>query len=148
MAAARRTLQIQPNNANGYAMQAFVLVNAGEPEKAIVSLRQAKRLNPNATHIYLFIEAQADFLMGRYAVAARQLELAAQRNPAFDRAHFMLAAAYAHLGEIEKATWSLQEALVLRPGRTLAEERRNVLYKRPADIDRYIDGLRKAGLSE
>lgn len=148
VAAARRTLEIQPNNANGYAMQAFVLVNAGKPEKAIASVRQAKRLNPNATHIYLFIEGQADFLMGRYTEAIQHLEKAVQRNPAFDRAQFMLAAAYAQAGQTEKANWSLQEALALRPGRTLAEEQRNVLYKRPADIDRYIGGLRKAGLSE
>ncbi len=52
------------------------------------------------------------------------------------------------MGRIEEAEWEAQEALTLLPNLTLSQRRGNVPYKERADIDRYMEGLRKAGLPE
>ncbi len=52
------------------------------------------------------------------------------------------------MGRIEDAEWEAQEALTLLPNLTLSQRRGNVPYKERADIDRYSEGLRKAGLPE
>ena len=46
------------------------------------------------------------------------------------------------------AEWEAQEALTLLPELTLRQRRAIVPYKKQADVERYIDGLRKAGIPE
>ncbi len=80
--------------------------------------------------------------------AAVAFETAVERNPHFLRGHLRLAATYGQLERIDEAEWEVQEALTLLPGATLRQRRDIVPYKRQVDIDRYIDGLRMAGLPE
>ena len=50
------------------------------------------------------------------------------------------------MGRIDEAREAWREAQVINPTYSL-EQRRNVLpYKNPADFDRIVEGLRKAGL--
>ena len=76
------------------------------------------------------------------------LEKSVDRNPALDRSHLTLAAAYAALGQIDEAVWSVEEALAINSYLTLERERRESLYLRDRDINHYIDALRKAGVPE
>ncbi|MGB5706201.1 MAG: hypothetical protein WBM41_05175, partial [Arenicellales bacterium] len=69
-----------------------------------------------------------------------------ERNPAFDRLQLLLAATLAHLGKLEEAEWALQEALFVRPDLSLADERSDSILARDEDIERYIKGLKIAGL--
>ncbi len=46
------------------------------------------------------------------------------------------------------AEWEAQEILGLEPGFSLSRERRRVIFQKGDDMDRYIAGLRKAGLPE
>jgi len=52
------------------------------------------------------------------------------------------------LGRIEDAKWEAEEVLTLLPDFTVSAERERAPYKRQVDLDRYIEGLRKAGLPE
>jgi len=69
-------------------------------------------------------------------------------NPAFPDAHATFAAASAHLGHMDDARAGLYEFMRLIPGLTAGDERLIRPFRRPADRERFLDGLRKAGLPE
>jgi len=144
---AKKTIQLYPNYVDGQATLAFIQSYSGLLEEALESLKRARKINPRNTGVYLEIEGRSLFLLGRYDEALQILEAAAQRNPAVDRIHLLLAATYAELGRLEDAAWSIQEALSINPEISLANERQEAIYLRESDLDLYIGALRKAGLS-
>ncbi len=73
------------------------------------------------------------------------MERVVESNPEFVRGHRLLAAAYGQIGRIEDAEWEVGEVLTLQPAFSLKAERARAAYINPG-LDRYIDGLRKAGL--
>jgi adenylate cyclase len=146
--AANRTLEVHQNYADGHATLAFILSFSGKLEEALMALNRAKQLNPQATGVYLGVEGRILFLLERYNSAVEMLEKSVDRNPALDRSHLTLAAAYAALGQIDEAAWSVEEALAINSYLTLERERRESLYLRDRDINHYIDALRKAGVPE
>jgi adenylate cyclase len=146
--AAQRTVEVHPNYADGQATLAFIQSYSGKLDEALESLDRAMQINPQGTGVYLAIKGRILFLMRRYDEAIRVLEVALDRNPAFDRIHMHLAAALAELGRLEDAAWSVEEALAISPNLSLARERRESLYLEQSDIDHYIEALRKAGLPQ
>ena len=69
-------------------------------------------------------------------------------NPNFPDAHGVLAASAAHLGHIREARIGLTGFMRLLPGLTLNDPRLIRPFRRPQDRERFLDGLRKAGLLE
>jgi TolB-like protein/Flp pilus assembly protein TadD len=148
IAASRRALKLDPNYADAYGQMALILNYAGRPEAALEAIRKAMRLDPRRPFFYVWIKGQAHYLMRHYDAAIAEFERVVERNPANPAGHLGLAAAYAQVGRIEDAEWQAQEILALFPDFTLARERQREPYKDPAHLDRYIEGLRKAGLPE
>jgi hypothetical protein len=69
-------------------------------------------------------------------------------NPAFPDAHATFAVASAHLERMADARAGLDELMRLMPGLAAGDERLIRPFRRPADRERFLDGLRKAGLPE
>lgn len=145
---ARRMIEVHPNYADGQATMAFIQSYSGELEGALKSLERAKQINPQGTGIYLSIEGRVLYFLKRYAIAVRVLQQSIERNPAFDRTHLHMAATLAETGRLDDAAWSIDEALAITPNLSLARERSESLYRDPADLERYVSALRKAGLPE
>ena len=59
-----------------------------------------------------------------------------------------MAASCGQLGRMQEATNELKELLKLMPGMTADDVRKQVPFKRTGDMERYIDGLKKAGLEQ
>jgi adenylate cyclase len=70
------------------------------------------------------------------------------RQPIAPWSYVGLACAYAQLGQLEEARAAAAELLRINPGFTIEREKRFLVYKDPKDLERDIDGLRKAGLPE
>ena len=105
-------------------------------------------LDPHFNSIVLYFRAQAAYQLGRYDEAVSLLKRRILRNPETDASRVLLAATLGQLGRIDEAREAWREALIINPAYSL-EHRRNVLpYKNPADYERIVEGLRKAGLPE
>ncbi len=147
-AAAKRSLELDPNYADGYAQLAQTLVHTGLAEASIAAIGKAMRLNPRHPFFYVWILGHAHFIAKRYEAAIAAFKKVLDRNPGFPGARRALAAAYAHLGKVDKAAWEVDEILSRDPEFSLAKARRITPYKRDEDLEHYIAGLRKAGLPE
>jgi len=142
----RRAIGLDPNLAHGHALLGNVLHYAGRAEESLAPLHRAMRLDPYCPDVYLHFLAQSHFALGRYEEAVAALRRRIERNPATDISRVLLAACYGHLGRSGEARGEWEEALRLNPGYSLEHRRRILPYADPADFERVIDGLRKAGL--
>jgi tetratricopeptide (TPR) repeat protein len=128
----------------------WALAIEGRSAEAIASLERAIQLSPTDPGLarWLYYMAMAHFASDRYEQATTWAERALEHNPGnytTADAHLILAASYAQLGRTERARESLNEALGLWPD---LEPDFVPLprYVDPGLRDRYVDGLRKAGL--
>jgi len=148
LVAIRKAIELEPNYADGYASMAMVLTYAGRANEALEAVQTSMRLNPVNSFFIYWVLGQTYFHLERYDEAAVQFERAVEANPQFLRGHLLLAATYGQMGRIDDAEWEAQEALTLLPELTLRQRRAIVPYKKQTDVERYIDGLRKAGIPE
>jgi len=146
IAEAERAIALDPNNAEGYVRLAHILKFVGRSEEAIQLMEKAMRLNPHYPFDYLFELGASYHLTGRYKEALVPLKKALTLNPNFVFAHVNLAICYAELGRLEEARAEMAEAQQLNPTYSLEWVRRVMPFKDPAELDRYLAGLRKAGL--
>ncbi len=145
-AAAERVLAIDPNAVEGYLLLGNILSYGGRPEQAIDVFKKAIRLNPNFPDLHLQFLGQAQFLAGRHEAAAATFERRVARNAESDVSRVWLAASYGCLGRIEEARAAWAEALKINPDYSLEHRRKVLPFKDPADFDRLLEGLAKAGI--
>jgi adenylate cyclase len=97
--------------------------------------------------IWHITTAWAHLSAERFQEAADSAQRAIDWNSAFADAHGVLAAASAYLGRMADARASLDAFISLIPG-NLADQLAARPFRRPVDRERYLTGLRKAGLPE
>jgi adenylate cyclase len=148
IAAGKRSVELDPNYADGYAQLAQSLIYAGLVEEGVSAIVKAMRLNPRHPAFYVWILGHAHFMARRYDSAIVEFKKVLNRNPDFPGARRTLAASYAHQGRLEEAAWEIDEILARDPGFTLAKVRKFTPYKRTEDMENFISSLRKAGLPE
>ena len=142
----RRMIDLDPNFAQGHSATGLALMYAGEPAAALEPFAISMRLDPHYSSIVLHFLAQANFSLGKYEDAARQLVERIARNPATDASRMLLASCYGHLGRAQEAQAAWAELLKVNPGFSLMQRSRVLPYKNAADFQRIVDGLAKAGL--
>lgn len=144
--AARRWVALEPNNADGYANLAGALQFSGEPEKVNPLIDKAMRLNPFYPFYYILYRGLAYMTMDRYEEALEVFKRSVAHNPESLHAHLYVAACFGLLGKNAPAREALAEVHRIYPEFSLAWVQAFIPYKRPADLEQLIDGLRKAGL--
>jgi TolB-like protein/cytochrome c-type biogenesis protein CcmH/NrfG len=144
----RRAAQLNPSLANAYGALGRALTLAGESAEGVEQINKAIRLSPRDPFlVYWFAHlSMAVFTEGNYDVALQWGAKVIQENPSFPAGHRLMAAIYGQLGRIEEAQAALKELLLLMPGMTIDDVRKQVPFKDPIHMERYLDGLRKAGL--
>jgi adenylate cyclase len=146
MTEARKALALDPNFAWAHSLLGQALHYAGRSRDAIGPLTTAMRLDPNEQDPFLHYLALAYFGLGRYEEAAAALKRRIIRKPDTDISRVLLAACYGYLGRVEEAQALWQEVLRINPDYSLEHRRRFMPYKDPADFERLVEGLRKAGV--
>jgi adenylate cyclase len=121
---------------------------AGQPERGIGLLRQVYQLNPRyagAGHAFI---GRGLLLLNRHEEAIAELKTCSLVLPAYRVCHEVAAVAYAEMGRLDEARAEAMEAHRLDPDFTLASAPEVLPFKNPQDLQRFLDGLRKAGLPE
>lgn len=148
LAEIEQAVLLNPNYADGHAFYALVLAYDGRAREGLGHIEQAMRINPQYPFWYQHVLGVVEFTLGRFGQAAAHLKEALQRNANWQPARHMLIAAYGHLGRIDDAHWEIGETEMGGSAITLAGMRERVPYGNPADLDRLLEGLRKAGVVE
>jgi adenylate cyclase len=145
-----RAIDLDPNSsfALGYLGTAYAF--GGDCDRAIEKLQEAIRLSPRdfLMVVWFTVSAWAYLSAGKFEQAADCGKRAVDCNPAFPDAHATFAVASAHLGREADARAGLDEFMRLMPGLTLKDQRLIRPFRRPADGERFLKGLVKAGLPE
>jgi TolB-like protein/class 3 adenylate cyclase len=145
-----RALALTPNYSLALVQSGYVRVWLGEPDLAIEQLQQAMRLSPVDSLMFMMQTAMAfaHFIAGRYDEAYGWAEKALQRNPFVSPATRIAVASAALLGRSGEAAKYLALLRQLDPGLVVSNLKERVNLRRPDDLARLAEGLRKAGLPE
>ena len=145
-----RAFRLNPNLAFIWALSSTLYSYIGEPQKALQNLQRYRDLSPFDPY-FVWVETLytiAYFFAGDYEQAVIVGRRAVKATPDFSNGYKPLLAALGQLGRIEEAKPHLQKVLELEPGFTVQGFGRSYPIKKPADRERYMEGLRKAGVPE
>ena len=144
--AVRKALALSPNHSLAKANLGMILTYSGEPQAAIVALKEAMRLSPVFPDWYRSELARAYFQTGQYDKAVDELEGRLKIDPRNGEALILLAAAQSAAGRLDKAHAALARFLEPRPDYTLERYADGEFYRNAGDLQRILDALQAAGL--
>jgi TolB-like protein/class 3 adenylate cyclase len=145
-----RALALNPNLAWAWLHSGWGRAWAGEPEMAIEHEARAMRLSP---HDPLFFNMQAatalaHFFAGRYAEASSWAEMAIRERSSHIIAVCTAAASAALAGRSMEMGKAMARVREIDPALRLSNLRDLFPIRRPEDLAKWEEGLRKAGLPE
>ena len=145
-----RALTLNPNMTSAWMLKGWARLYLGEPDNAIDSFDRAIRLNPLDPLVARMQTgtAAAHFLAGRYEQASVRAERALRQHPNDQPLLRVAAASHALTGRIAEAGKIVTRIRQLDPELRLSRIAGQAPFRRPEDVSRYVDGLRKAGLPE
>ena len=111
-------------------------------------MREAMRLNPFHHTYYFGVLANALEQTGRDAEAVDVLQMAVAQDPDYFAGHLRLASLYGLTGRIDDAKMQAAEVLRINPRFDLSRAPSFYLTANPDFLERFVDGLRMAGLAE
>jgi tetratricopeptide (TPR) repeat protein len=138
-------------NAHGIIGLAKYLIGRGEETETHV--HEALRLCPGDTFVYFWMTfaGVANLQLGRDEEAVSWFRRGIETNQNFPPAHFYLAAALAHLGQLDEAQAAVKAGLALDPAFTLSRFRAGAASDNQTYLEqreRVIEGMRAAGIPE
>jgi TolB-like protein/tetratricopeptide (TPR) repeat protein len=149
-AMADRAIELDPNLAWGWLWSGWIRVWLGELELGSQHVERAMRLSPHDPGFFNMqaCVASAHFLAGQYAEASSWTERAVRDNPRHLLAQTIAAASNALAGRITQAQKAVARILEIDPSMRLSNLQEFIPLRRPEDLERFTEGLRKAGLPE
>jgi tetratricopeptide (TPR) repeat protein len=124
-------------------------VYLGEPEEGIVSFERAARLSPLDPFAFnnQIGMGLANFSLGRFDEALRLVTGALAERPGLTWPFRDVAVYRAWLGDLEGARDALEKFVYLRPVVTLQSIADSLRFMNASLLQRYVEGLRRAGLT-
>jgi TolB-like protein/Flp pilus assembly protein TadD len=149
-AACHHALELNPNLAVAEGWLAFVLSWRGDYDEALRHAEKAARLSPyDPTYSWWGIaRTSAVFGAGRYREAVEWARKTIEVTPEFPAGWRYLAASLAHLGHLEEARAAKDQLLQVMPHDHLRLVRAGLPSVNRDRMDRFVDGLRKAGVPD
>ena len=141
-------VSLNPNLAFARGYLGVTYAFSGDRPAALACFEQAFRLSPRDPLIVIWHTASSWAALNDqlYNEAIECAKRAVRANPEFADAYGVLAASYGQLGHLVEAGAALEEFERRLPGLTAHDPRLIRPFKRPADRERFLDGLCKAGL--
>lgn len=144
-----RALELNVNLAIAWLYSGWAKASLGRGDLALERLAQAKRLSPNDPQSFSLQSAVAfaHFVAGRYHEAWAQAEIAARSRPGYLLATVIAAVCAALAGEIDQAR-RIMARLQAEHGPLTIAGVRLLQGMQPADLARWVEGLRLAGVPD
>ncbi len=148
IAAFAQAVKLNPSSAAAHSHLSRGLAFAGRDREAIEHGEEAIRLSPLDPEMALFLGAiaVAHYTAGRYDEAARYTAEALRLRQGFQGAQRLHCASLAKAGRLDDARRFLTTVRRDQPDLSLAWVRANVPYQTRELMERFLDGLRLAGL--
>ena len=150
IAAFRRAVSLNPSSAAAHCYLSHGLAFSGRDREAIAHGEEAIRLSPLDPEMAMFLGgiAVAHYLAGRFEEALRCSDQLLRLRPGFHGAQRMRCASLAQTGQVEEARKYLAAVRLEQPQLSLAWIRASVPYQTPELMELFLDGMRRAGLTE
>jgi tetratricopeptide (TPR) repeat protein len=153
IAECERAAALDRNFAYAHATIGMAKYFIGRGAETEVHVREALRISPRDAEAYAWIcfAGIAKLWLGADAEAVAWLRRSIEANRNFPQAHFYLAAALAHLGELAQALAATRAGLELLPSFTISRYRASAACNHPAYLagrERTYEGLHLAGVPE
>ena len=144
------SIRLNPNMAAAHGYLGVVYGLVGDYKAAVEAVDRAMRLSPRDYNraIWLAGKAMAAFGACHYEEVAELAGRILREYPRFPSAYRLRAASLALQGHENEARGDIDELLRLLPGLTVSQVRAQVPIKDPGTMERWLDGLQKAGLPE
>jgi len=141
-----RTIELEPNHADGLMLLAVAYVYAGEPEKSIALVTKAKRLNPFYPSQYPSVLGLAFLFTANYEASIKAYEESLNINSSRIPPNIYLIASYQRAHQKEAAIWQVEQVKLNFPGFDLVDWARREPYRDPVLLNDVVRDLRNAGL--
>ena len=106
------------------------------------------QLNPKYPAIYNVIHGEIFFNMHDYEKAIENFSHALDVNPEIEESRIWLAAAYANIGNLDEASWQLEQIGMSGGNLSLQRIESVIPFKDPEQRKLFIDSLYKSGLEK
>jgi tetratricopeptide (TPR) repeat protein len=145
-----RAIALNPNLAIAWCFSGLSYLYQGQPEEALRRVNQAIRLSPSDPHVFFFDMAliMPHMMSGDCASAVEAGRRAVELNPLFSSAYKGYLAALGWMHPTREVGGVRDRLLALEPGFSVEAAVTRSPLRRPEDIARYAEGLRRAGLPE
>jgi DNA-binding SARP family transcriptional activator len=145
-----RALRLNPNLAFIWALSALTSCYIGEPEDALRRLAKYRDLTPFDPYPYIYENPYtiAYTIKGDYERAVIVGRRVTKAIPSFSNGYKPLIASLGHLGRRDEARPYVEKLLALEPDFTVERFGRVYPFKKASDRERYMMGLRLAGVPE
>jgi len=145
----RKAISLDPSYADGHFALGVFLRYAGQPKEALEQHKKALRFNPMYGHrLYYLTLSHTYYMLKQYEAALKAAQQAASRGTNHFSIHRSFAMSYAQLGRVDDARRHAVEVLACKPNFSIKGAAERAPYKYSADLDHWIDGMRKAGLPD
>jgi adenylate cyclase len=142
----QRALALGPTHTLVLAWVGYISLWDGQLARAREIGERLRRLNPLEDRDIHELLAFTYYLLGDYGESLQFFRRWDNNN--YDRGFANLAACLGQLGRIEEARLAWDRCLERKPGFTLSDYERGSPYRRREDVEHWLDGLRKAGISD
>ena len=153
----QRAIDQDPNDADAHVTLAEILVFAGEPQRALKLIDEARRLDPHNQGYHAYLAGLAQFGVDDFDAAAASLERALELNPElwlperefgpqYCQPCVPLAAAYGHQGRRAEGLAQYRRLQESWFHFNVQDVMAQWWYQHEVDVDRLASGLLKIGL--
>ena len=147
IAETEKAVALNPNSATAHFFLGKTLFFAGRSEESIPEYKKAIRLDPITPSAVPWSIGLSYAYIGQYEEAIKWCEKAVRQEPNDLLARMMMTVVYSLSGRDEAARAEAAEVLRIQPKFSVKGFEKRLTYKRKEDTEKFLDALRKAGLT-
>ena len=146
----QRALDIDPKMVHSWVVRGNILTRAQRNDESLEAYGKALEISPldSSKPLWLAARGIAAYINGDYERTVVTAQRLLRDHPGFGPALRQLAASFAMLGRDDEAKAATKKLLERMPNLTVSKVRLIVPIRDPIAHERWLEGLRKAGLPE